>query len=597
MLCVGPARGVLAEAPNPVPSPTPHPLGYFLPKHVLTLEITTTTETRREPRQAPEPSSEPCDQDLAPRYPVSVPPAKGALPPEARLCIDQLTMTTREVIAQLRLVPDLQAGPYTLGDPTNLFTDQKVSLELREGAILKSLNATSQGRFGEVVSAVVKLGATLVGLAPLATTVGAQVRMPPKAEPPPTSCNPFVAPYRDLEGNVRLLLSRNDQGCRIYQAIEKETQRLGVLSQAAAESELRLGGTDGKEAMDVLIARLNHQRKAIDNARKVITALQETFNAELAEFVKKNRLGTQRTQTAGSDVAEIYDLPPPELLSNAKTPSDVLEALMRRPVARAIFDRYGVVATAEVLPGGTPPKSEASTQRSCTAKPDYNQVEVYYRNGQPVRLEFFIVRPKKDPADPAKYERGNTGVVEEVVSVANRIQTVMLPGSTPGCVAFKASAFAKRELIVQFDESGQLVKVDQIRDSSAAAVAAALAAASTTFRDEYALTLSKVVEVQEARRTIELGDLRTKVEALEKQRELIDAQLAADSAAANFDLTLRRQQLAAELAQLEAEVALQTAQATADQRLALEQLKAEVGVLRQELDLLKARQELEQAQK
>ena len=235
---------------------------------------------------------------------------------------------------------------------------------------------------------------------------------------------------------------------------------------------------------------------------------------------------------------------------------------------------------------------------SCNERRDNNQIEVRFRNGQPIRLDFYAARAKPDPKIPGRVARMLSGAAEEeLVLTSDKIATAMLPGVAPGCVAFSASAFAKRELVVQFDENGQLARVDQITDSSAAAIAAALAAASTTFRDEYATSLSKAVEVQDNKRKLELGDLTTRIDALTKQRELIDAQTAADSAGANVELTLRRQQLAAELAELEAKTSLQTAQETADQRVALEALKNEVALLKQELELMKAKQDLAAARK
>ena len=135
-------------------------------------------------------------------------------------------------------------------------------------------------------------------------------------------------------------------------------------------------------------------------------------------------------------------------------------------------------------------------------------------------------------------------------------------------------------------------RTDYTATSSAAAAVTALASAATTFRDEYAATLAKMVEIDGNRRTLKLSDLTTRVDTLKKERERLDAQLATDTAASNFDLSLKQQRLAAEAAELQAQAALDAAQATAEQRLEIEKLKTEIDLVRRELELLKAKQEL-----
>ena len=120
----------------------------------------------------------------------------------------------------------------------------------------------------------------------------------------------------------------------------------------------------------------------------------------------------------------------------------------------------------------------------------------------------------------------------------------------------------------------------------------ALAAqAATTFRDEYATTLAKVVEIDGNRQKLKLNDLNARVDALKKQKEHLDAQLAMDNAAANYDLALKQQRLSAEASVLQAEFTRDAAEASNQQRLAIEQLKVEIELIKREVELFKARQE------
>jgi ribosomal protein L29 len=137
-----------------------------------------------------------------------------------------------------------------------------------------------------------------------------------------------------------------------------------------------------------------------------------------------------------------------------------------------------------------------------------------------------------------------------------------------------------------------LARIDYTAGSSAAAAVTALASAGSTFRDEYATTVAKMVEIDTNARKLKLSDLTTKVDTLKKEQERLDTQLAVDTAGANFDLVLKQRQLAAEAATLQAQTALDTAVATAEQRKAIEEMKLEIELVKRELELLKAKQEL-----
>jgi hypothetical protein len=85
------------------------------------------------------------------------------------------------VDAQLKLVADLTAGFRRLNVPGKALADVKISVELRDGGLLKSLNAGSQGRAGDVIIGIAKLAGTVLsgGMAMLASD---------GSKPEPTAC-------------------------------------------------------------------------------------------------------------------------------------------------------------------------------------------------------------------------------------------------------------------------------------------------------------------------------------------------------------------------------------------------------------------------
>jgi hypothetical protein len=159
------------------------------------------------------------------------------------------------------------------------------------------------------------------------------------------------------------------------------------------------------------------------------------------------------------------------------------------------------------------------------------------------------------------------------------------------------SAWAKRQISVAFNDRGQPSTLDWAADSNVAAVTASLAASAGALRDEYTNTVSKLSQAASDRQTLALADLSSRLETLQKQKAILDAEVQLDAAGVNRDAAVKQQQAAADLAQLQAEASLQTAKSTADQQQQIAQLKTAVDLLKQQLELVQAQQALEKAQK
>jgi hypothetical protein len=610
-LTLGAPSGAFAQ--NADTAPKADGLGYYLPKQVLLLETTTTTETRRSAREqrsegaicdsaAPSyPLVEPADP---PKPPVQAAPGKPAPAPAApvapaapaikgplgKLCIEQNVVVTRAVNAQLKLVPDLTAGLQRLSVPGKALADVKLSVELRDGTLLKGLNAGSQGRAGDVIIGVARIAATILSSGILQF---AQAGAPPS----PTDCNPFFDPFKDQPDAVRLLLSRNASACDAWTAGDEWNAHAQKLAAAVKASEEKLGGSSGSELND-LVARLKEQRKAVDDAKKRAAGYLATVTAMLDDFNRNHSLGSKTEQTQGVDTLELHELPDEsvKVQDSVTTWLDLQTDLGKTKyvLASDVLKRAGVMMRLLPMPSGEKPGTTFGRQ-TC-AEGGNDRLDVWFRSSQPVQLQLFIAqtalehgRPKLDPLSKTE--------IQVMKLAATRFEPVTFQGIKARCITFKASSFASRELIVMFDERGQLTRVDAAAGSGAAAAVTALASAATTFRDEYAATIARMVDIDANERKLKLSDLTTQVDLLKKERERIDAQLSTDAGMANFDLALEQQKLTAQAAELQAQAALDVAQSTADQKLALEQLKVEIDLVKRELELVKAKQELSEAKR
>ena len=570
---------------------------YYLPKQVLLIETAVKTETRRDAVARSAALLSGCDPD-APSYPPTTPPPNAGPPSplevasRMKLCIEQVTVETRTSSAQLKVVPDLASGPRLLTAPRTAFADQKISVELQSGALLKSLNANSQGRAGDFLIGIGKFAATIFGVPAIFGRASGD------KPPDPTDCNPFLAPFKTLPNTVRLLVSRNPQACTLWKSIASWNDHVESLTEQTRQSEEKLGGTTGP-ALEQLIAKLKEQRKAADDARKQAGVLQQAFSTALEAFVRANNLGVRLTQASFVDAFELHALPAVE-----SAPESDPEKLAKKleddkyNQAAEVLRRTGVVARLAPASAGTAPGAEPAPSPTCPDSDGKDRLPVWFRYAEPMRLQFWAAQTQMEAPGSDRPQLDDKGQpIQKMQPLSDRVELVTHQRQQAQCVVFKSSAFAKREMVVTFDERGQLVKLDQAAESAAAAAAGALASAATAFRDQYADTLTKVVGIKESQRTLKLSDLTTQIETLKKERALLDAQLSAETAASSFDLALRQQQLAAEAATLQAQTTLETAQATDEQRVELEIMKLELERLKQELALVKARAELAAAEK
>lgn len=589
------------------PAKPAHPFRYYIGHEVVVVDVTLTAKTTRKIETLSGTALARClathtrrSTPAAPATaapgtaPAAAAPAASAasVPADPDLCVTQTTVTTREGTTASKLVPDPNVhADIRLG--SSGWTDDELTIELREGMLLGSINAKSTGRAGEVIASIAKFAGVLMGGIPgLAATSGTPPARPAIAG---STCDPFVKPYGDLPDPTRLVLWERQQLCEQYDTI-RQLQKAGdalVADRLKLEHDIR-GATD--QELKLLLKKLETVQAAIELGQENLAPRVKQLQTQLEAFVTALDLGTTTATRRHNQVLDLSELSP---LSKAdKTPffvhgmteaaaeSVILTRPEFKPSVRKLWEAAKLIVTLDPMapitcsPDGKPVPVPAPPT-------DNKQLQIAFRQGAPARLTVFLADQAGDPAAGPSANPPSTLRV-----VADRFDNVVHRCSPVTSVIFKRSAWAKRELSLTFDEKGRPVRLQRVAASDFAAMAAAAASGATALRDEIKTTVAAGVEITENRNKIELAELTARLDRVKKEKEVLDAQLALQVAGAGFDTSLRQQAATNELNRLQAEITLANAESTANQRALLEQLKLQLDLVKQELEVLKAQAEI-----
>lgn len=569
------------------PNASTHPFRYYLGHEVVIVDVTMTAKTTRRIEVL---SGEARKRCLVNHTTASGPPPVAADPD---VCVTQTTVTTREGSASSKLVPDPKVfADIRLG--SSAFTDDELTIELREGMLLSSINLKSTGRAGDVIASIAKFAGVLVGGFP---GLAAQDTTPtPRPPLPGSTCNPLNKPYSDLPDSTRLALWERQQLCDQYNVIAQLQRAVDALvaDRLALEHDIR--GATG-QTLTTLLLKLKTVQDAIKQAEADLPNRIKRFQAQLEVFVTEFALGSTTAVRRHNQVLDLSELPPLSQadktpffthgMSEAAAQTIVNGAAQFTPPVRKLWEAARVIVTLDPLQAVTCPKGDESVKVP-TPPADQKQFQIAFRQGTPARITIFLADQLGDTSQGPSPNPPSTLRV-----VGDKFDNVVHKCSPVTSVIFKRSAWAKRELSLVFDEKGRPVRLQRVANSDVAAIAAAAANGASALRDEIKTTVAAGADIAENRRKTEMSDLTAQLERVKKEKEMLDAQLAVDVAGVNFDTSLRQQQAAATLLRLQADLALASAQSSADQRAEIDQLKLSLDQVKQEIDLLKAQQELE----
>jgi len=493
--------------------------------------------------------------------------------------LNRTTTIRREGSVVLKTIADT-ANPRALDLQSKGLTDTRFSVELSEDSLLRAINLSSAGRFGDFLTSVAKIAGVAFAFAGLAT-----------ATPLNRACTGHEPAFAGVPINARYFIEQNANACTLAKQVVADQQAVQQRREELRSLEDRVIGATSNELAD-LQKRIAIARATLDEARQTLVARSQSFATALAAFQHDQELGTvrkgQSTQTA---VLQLTDLPPASVLKDDVSFQEAHTALSQYETAQAVLDRLKVVVTLQSqIPG------EAKSEDSWKSSDQDKMVAVCFRQSVPAELRVLLLKSNvRDDNDGSSDE--SSSVPATLREVAHTVENVLHPSTPLTCPAFKASAFADRKLALLFDSRGRPQKIERDEKSNSAAVAAALATASSTLLSGTAASLKTLEGMQASRRTLTLIDLTARAERLKQEKAVLDAQLQLEGGHATFASALTQQQLQADLNALNADVQLTATEESREQRLEIERMKVAIEQLQKSLGLLKAQHELDKTSK
>ncbi|MHC4548529.1 MAG: coiled-coil domain-containing protein [Planctomycetota bacterium] len=511
---------------------------------------------------------------------------------------------------EVRTVPDT-AQVFALEMRPGAASMDSLTVQMRPGGMLQAVNVSSESKIADVIKNVGSLAGSVVG------AVGALRGGP---------TNGVIEAIKDETGFKALAADLPDKDLqqamqelpRVVVAMLRDWKRARALWLEIRSrqiwldrySQMRLTLLRGVDEEEEATVKLQERRlaaldKVIATVQRERGAGQAAFDALLAEYRREKNLEPKEETRELIRILELDELPEPDVIDKSLRDSSgpysvrVKQALAKHEAAARLYDEAGVVVTLSPPPRGLLEEPEEEEETEAEADPAEGEEDedegadepergrVFFRQSYPARLGLWVQASLLDDKGVPK---------EQLVLVSNEIVHVLHPATRAEWLDFDPAAFAKRELKLTFDEKSRIVTLERTSTAALAESTEAFAKAATGFRDTLAETYKKAAEIEESRRKLELADLETELQRLQKQKALLDARLALEGATATQDLLLERKILDNQLAALQARINLEKTEATAELGVALAQLQAEVSVLKEQIQLLQKQLELAQTQ-
>ncbi len=539
---------------------------YYPAQHRLQLQVDTTTTTTR-----------------------SIDPADCSKPKEAMTQSFQVTASLVRV-AQT-------ACPLPLGDLGGTLAKTELTVDLSKEGFLQGVNAKSEGQGPQIVQSIAKLAGSILGGLP--AVLGAALQSDSE-----TKLSPKAACFANETEDGKHLFS---EGEKLRAALgDLRDQQTVLLRQIKATSQ---------DDLPILEKKLTLLSGSLAKAQAAATANAAAFDNGLASYQTRLRLGAKSATSSRTFNLELNELPQADVVSEHEVDgSAIVKALSGK--AKAVYKASGVFATLD------PPIAATGDDCPVTAPdpPKRTMATVYYRHATPHRIRIFVPRATKisDNSSNIDFPRD--------VRLAQEQNVLVFNGSAPlQLLALKKGAFGQRSLGITFGNDGELKKVvNKVEKTAAADALGAFAKAPEQIASSYASTLKTIAGTLEDRRKILFSglddeiarltkektrvdheiellgiegnrelllqqlELDAQIETLKKQKAFTDAELGLEVATSTYDAQLQQKQLESQLNLLTADLNLKKGKTTFQTNLQLAQIQAELALLRQRLDFSKA---------
>jgi hypothetical protein len=568
-----------ARAQDKTPANATNGLKYWLAMDVIQVDVTVTTTFTKEYK----------DTQLK--------------NPKGELVLKTSTKVTRDGTIASRTIADRSAQTYTIDVLTGKMSDNSVSVTVNSAGLLESVSAASAGRGAQILTSIAKfVGSVLAVVSFFPADVAVKMhlstdsvnrikksipdgqdffgnRIDPKASKNvPDTCDPFAPPFTTLPMRARAFTSLSEPGCELFWQIRRQDIFLADLRGQRAALEAKLETTAGAD-LDVLRAKIKDRTAAISAEEKIQADYQSRFNALFDAFVADKELGTTTEVKKFAIVLSLDEIP----LNIAD--------LHKFPKVVDLFNRTGVLVLARSN-APLPATGKSGSGGNQPQQLDSKTMRIMFRQPSSWVIEARATNCNTD----------DKSCMTQPVTEANTDLQSLTPvdlikvGTDPSYVEFEAKAFSDGKVAMTF-ERGHPIRLERGGTASLASIATGLADAARTAQTSYAEGLASVVEIQKSKRAIETSEINAQIEDAKKQKELLDAKLAATGAGQSFDMMLQQNDLNQRLGLLQAQAALKAAEAAQDQKLEIEALKRELDKVKTQIDLLTAQQQYNELQK
>lgn len=475
-------------------------------------------------------------------------------------------------------LPDYSAA-YTMDVNAGHMKDVEMTVEIDEYGLLKSVNSTVTGKGADILKGATKFGAVLAG-----TFIGAMLKTAEQEKP--SKCTAVDA--EKLENDLQFFLLNSEKDCSVWNEIRELDSNIKAEKKALYMIEATIKNMDSDQ-IATTVKKIEAIKQVVKDRMEERSRLQIYLNDQFQKFKTEN-LQTKTDIIKRTVYFEIDEIPLAGSIEINKSKTEILSSLKaagKNKAAELLKSSNLLIALTDLRNGPQSGKSPAKM-------PD-DGIIYQFRQASPCMLSKYHVVSDKE----VKISNTNTDPFAQspVRHIEDQILAILRPDSLIHFVYVESSSWSKRNLSLDFSETGRVKKMVKFKGSSAGGFATALGESAQAGLSEYSESIGKIATIRETERKLKLDKLTTKLEELNKQKGIIDAQLSIEGTEASYDLLLEKQRIETELGVLQTRVNIGNLQATkTTEQLEIENLKQQVELLTQRLQILKLSREIQQAE-
>ena len=475
---------------------------------------------------------------------------------------------------------------YYLDMELSYWHDTDVTIEANEFGVLKSINASSTGKAGEVIKSTLSTVATIL---PYVGMLSVDDSSSSIIDSLATKIHNESASKLTKSGIVKLLTSQsnptnmllngNSSARKVW--IDKQVVINAIRSSRDKMIALEVDLADKSTAKesDQVKVRIDFIQDSMARMKKELSVLDESFDSMSSQFNTSLGLGVSKKEVVVEEVFDLSELIP---LGTAEKGDNKIKFLERLSSAEeSKYEKMLRFFTDTNLLVEIEPLSSivdyTALSNKVKSKHD-DEALIFYRQQQPLTIRALHLRSEKDDV-------GN--VVVSLTPFYLKDHSLVHGDSVPAYVTFDENSFAKNEIGLSFSPNGNsvLTKVERKSFSAGEAAAKAMSEGFTEASNTLVSASGKLVDLQANQVKIAAHKDNLKIQELEKQKQIIDQRIALQQSAVTEDILVEKKKVEEELAALKQKQELAKLSGTYDLQLEQEKLVRELATRQAQYNL------------